>query len=656
MRKIILITALSVSLLIMVKCDNYEFPKSPYPRVENLAITNISETGVTFQANITQLGEQPIMNHGFIWGTSENLSFTNEDKIELGAISDLGEIEANVKSGLYKDETYFVKAFLATSNYFVYGDAISFTSKGSTAPLIKSFSPKEGTWGDTITVRGNFFSALAKNNIVKFGSLNSKVVASNDSLIKCIVPDEISDKTIPIYVTVAGGQTKSNNNFILITPSIENLSPQIATFDDIITIRGSHFSAIKEKNKVKFNEHIAEVTESSSSQLKVKVPTSIREKENTVSVTVNLQSTTANGNFMVTPPLISSISNNKGSIGETIQISGNNFNPTTDGNIALFEERSATILNATKSALTVKILEGVYKQRSFIIEVRVAEQSSLSTESFTLQNIWLEKNVMEPGEERGGAVVFAINGKGYIGLGAKFGFLYKNFWEYDPLANKWTSIGDFPDKVRGAAVSFSIGSYAYVGGGYDPFTIEPLFDFWKFDPLFKSWTRVGDLPVPMVSGSVSISTTLKGYVVRGEETENFWEYDPNSDSWKMMPDYPGVFLPYNIPETGFEISDNLYIYSFDGDTAPNQFYEFDFNTGSWTVKAEIESYSFNSYTGFSVKGYGYLVGSDIRKYDAISNSWIQLTEESRGGSSFVINNKAYMWDSISLWEFDPDFQ
>jgi IPT/TIG domain/Kelch motif len=659
---VIRILTISITLFSLVTCDNYEFPQSPYPRIETLPVVNISESGVTFQANITQLGEKVIMNHGFVWGLDENISIEDEDKIKLGTISRVGNFEADVKSGLNKGEVYFVKAFVATEDYFVFGEAISFTSKGSTPPVINDFLPLEGTWGDTVTIKGNYFSALSKNNLVEFGTFESKVVSSNDSTIVCIVPDNIPEKTVAINVTVTKNKTQSTNNFVLTTPTIERFLPTQATFEDIVTITGTNFSSIKEKNIVKFNEHIAEVTESSNSQLKVKVPYAIRKKDNVVSVTVNLQSANANDTFIVAPPSISSLSTTEALIGALIQINGNNFNPTIAGNIVLLGTQPATIINATKSLITVKIPLGVYDKRAFNVTTTVAEQSFSSAEIFTLQNAWLQKSVMQPVEQRDDAVTFALNGKGYIGLGAKFGFLYKNFWEYDPATSAWESIGDFPGKVRGAAVSFSIGDYGYVGGGFDPFTAEPLYDFWRFNPQSRSWTRIGDLPVPMIGGSVSLSTAGKGYVVVSEETANFWEYDPTSDSWNQMPDYPGVSLPYDYPATGFVLDNSLYVYSGDNSTGPNQFYEFRMSTGSWSVKAEVESATFGAFPfGFTVKKNGYLIGSNniriVIKYDPVSNAWEDLLESGPlGGFSFVINDKAYIWNSTILYEFDPSFE
>jgi N-acetylneuraminic acid mutarotase len=372
---------------------------------------------------------------------------------------------------------------------------------------------------------------------------------------------------------------------------------------------------------------------------------------------VNLQSTSANITFNILPPSISSLSTSNEFIGATIQIIGNNFNPTPEGNNVFFGECNAVILNATKSLLTVQIPNGIYNERSFKVEVQVAEQSALSPESFTLQNAWLRKDVMQPMEERSNAVTFVVNGKGYIGLGSKFGFLYKNFWEYDPVTRVWVSIGDFPDKVRDAAVSFVIGNYAYVGGGYDPYTSEPLFDFWRFEPQFRTWTRVSDLPVAMIWNSISFSAAQKGYVVIGGESDNFWEYNTNGDKWTKKSDFSGG----PIRSGGFTLGNNIFVHSSDASTSPNRLDEYSVIADSWFAKADVEDTSFETIAlGFSVNGYGYLMGTGrVNKYNPVSDSWTKLPETGPfqvGAFSFVINDKAYLWNSTTLWEFDPDFE
>ncbi len=130
LKTIFKILFISISLLFFVKCDNYEFPESPYPRVETFSVVNISKTGVTFQANSTQKGNLPIINHGFVWSdTSYPTIDYNQGKVELGPISNLRNFEATVQFGFAQGKPYYVRAFIATSEYLIYCESASFTSK-----------------------------------------------------------------------------------------------------------------------------------------------------------------------------------------------------------------------------------------------------------------------------------------------------------------------------------------------------------------------------------------------------------------------------------------------------------------------------------------------------------------------------------------------
>lgn len=648
-------------ILLFVTCDNYEFPESAYPRIETLPVTGVSGKTLTFKANVVQPGKRPIINHGFIWGTTESLSLALDEKVELGSLSGKNSFEVNLTSGFYEGETYFVKAFVATDDYLVYGKSVAFTSQGSNPPVIQSLEPTEGTWGDTIMLRGKYFSFLNKNNVVLFGNFKSTVISSSDTTIRCIVPNDIPQKNLPIHLTVTGQETKSATNFTMISPVVESFLPQTGTFEDVITIKGTQFSSNKETNIVKFNEHIAQVIEASRTQLKVKVPAAINAKSNVVSVTVNLQSANANGSFLILPPAVSSISNNKGFMQSTLQISGNNFNPSLTGNRVLLAGVEANVLSASKSSIMITVPDGIYKSRSFPVEVVVAEQSATSQELFTLQDKWIRKADVPHGTDgRYGAVAFSIGGFGYVGLGG--GNVGNKFWQYNPAENTWKEVAPFPGGQRAGAASFVIGDHAYVGlgGGTN--------NFWRYDSQANSWTPIADLPFGSEEAK-GFSVNGKGYIVRIEETDNFWKYDPATDSWAAMPDHPTYYdtdgYGFMRPDAGFTIDNRLFVYSADNSTGPNQFMEFAFGSNQWIQRAAAEDGNIDMWTtGFSVGGNGYIRGKwFLHKYDPASDAWTtnyeELLSERSLAIAFVVDGKAYFGTSFEgaydMWEFDPEF-
>lgn len=650
-----------VPLFLLLQCGKYEFPKSPYPRLETLSVTNISGSGATFQANLLNLGDNPIVNHGFIWGPDASVEFSGSEKIELGNSLVPGVFKADVNYGLYPDTTYYVKSFIKTQQITVYGKTVIFKSLGSMPPVINSFLPVEGTGGDTIELKGSYFSSVAKNNIVKFGSIQSEILSGNDSIIICIVPVDIPEKTVSLSVSVAGNQSLSKDKFTFYTPSIESFLPQAGTFDDIVQINGTHFNSVKEKNTVKFNDKIAEVLEASKTMLSVKVPGTIRTKDNKLSVTVNLQTGYSETNFTILSPSINSFTPHTGLTLSTIQINGNNFNTDIGGNTVLLGERTGIILSATKTTLTVKIPNGIYNNRSFPLAVNVAEQISISLDTFMLHDMWLRKTDVPHGQSgRWGATAFSLNGKGYVGLGTSG--VGNKFWSYSPKENSWIEVAAFPGGTRFSAVSFAIGNKAYVGLGG---TSTIVSDFWSYDPLANLWANVANFPV-LVSTGVGLSANGKGYVVTKNSSNNLYEYDPVSDIWTAKKDYPGSFTP----DAGFVINDKIYIYATDLTTESNQLWEYDPITDTWTRRADqYPDFPINKRTtGFSVNGKGYIRGeTHLFGYDPVSDLWVtdinDGLQQREYSIAFVINNTAYFGtsyyssgsSSYDFWEFYPNF-
>lgn len=647
----------SICVFVYVACSDNEFPASPYPRIETLPVMNVTEEGALLQANIIESGNEPITDHGFVWGAGSDVRLETGDKVRLGPNSGTGQFEANARTGLSKGQTYYVKAFASTASYVVYGKPVTFTSKGGTAPLIHSFIPAEGSFGDTITIEGKYFSALASNNTVKFGSFRSKVLASTDTTISCVVPYGIPDATTPIFVTVAEDETRSSVDFIFVVPSIEAFLPQTGTFGDIVTITGTHFSLLKENNTVKFGDHIAEVIDASESQLKVRVPSTVNLRENTISVTVNLQSSVSVDSFIMLPPSVGLISTTSGFIGSTLEITGDNFNPWAEGDTVILGGALATVVAATKTKLTITVPDGIYNAREFQIEVVVAEQSAFSQQKYTLQDAWLRKADIAPGTQFGrySAAAFSIDGAGYVGLGSEVG---NRFWRYDADANSWSEVAPYPGGERPDAACFVIGDKAYVGlgGGQDG-------KFWSYSPQDNTWRRIADFP-NAADVSVGLAYNDKGYIVTSNETDNFWEYDPVLDTWNKKADYPGVALPYNYPDAGFELNGKLYVYSSDNSTAPNPFYEYDPNTGLWTQKASVYIEFSHGEVGFSTHGSGYVRGQlKMYKYDPASDSWYGHYQGPQGyrvySIAFTMGDKVYFGGGHGhndFWEFDPDYE
>jgi N-acetylneuraminic acid mutarotase len=255
-------------------------------------------------------------------------------------------------------------------------------------------------------------------------------------------------------------------------------------------------------------------------------------------------------------------------------------------------------------------------------------------------------------------VCFTINGKSYGGTGHfEAEGLTNDFWEYDPITDKWTQKADFPGKPRSGAVGFAIGDKGYLGTGYSKNLLlmagSPGVekDFWQYDPVTDKWHRKNDFPGPPTADAVAFSIGDKGYLASGAGPD-FWEYNPVPDSWKQMPDFAGI------PRSSafaFVIGGKGYIGGgASGGIMLSDLWEFDPFQKSWRQMADLPVQSRRAMSAVGAAGKGYVgLGHDYNPeakefyaFDPVSNSWsITAAFPGRtrhGAASFAIHDKIYV--------------
>jgi N-acetylneuraminic acid mutarotase len=128
-----------------------------------------------------------------------------------------------------------------------------------------------------------------------------------------------------------------------------------------------------------------------------------------------------------------------------------------------------------------------------------------------------------------------VNNRGYVGTGVIDGASWTttgDFWEYDPTGDTWTKRADFFGVTRGYAQGFAINGKGYIGLGVQ--YIEPMtlpVDLWEYDPQGNAWTRQPDLPGSGRGMAVSFVIDSRGYVGLGSGADSM----DRSDIWKFIP-------------------------------------------------------------------------------------------------------------------------
>jgi N-acetylneuraminic acid mutarotase len=275
------------------------------------------------------------------------------------------------------------------------------------------------------------------------------------------------------------------------------------------------------------------------------------------------------------------------------------------------------------------------------------------------------------GTSRSGAVGFSIGSKGYIGTGYdNRNARYKDFWEYDPVANTWTQKADFGGTSRSGAVGFSIGSKGYIGTGGDDVYRR---DLWEYDPVANTWAQKADFGGISRYNAVGFSIGSKGYIGTGQNWndpydgplyKDFWEYDPVANTWAQKADFGGTARGFAV---GFSIGSKGYIGAGGNSVGSvyKDFWEYDPVANIWAQKADFGGTSRSGAVGFSIgsKGYigtGYDCSKDFWEYDSAANMWTQKTDfegTTRGSAvGFSIGSKGYIGTGSytkDFWEYDP---
>jgi hypothetical protein len=454
-----------VVLFSLLSCREHEFTAQELPRVETSAVTGISETGVTLQAIIWSSGKHSFTDHGFIWGVHPNLHPETSSKISLGALSAAKAFETQIERDLINDTTYYVKAFMATNARVVYGQIVSFKTAGkvdvhSGAPVIDSFSPERGTFGDVITIYGSNFSSIGMDNHVQFNEFAARVTEASDSVLTVMVPMGLTAKDHTVAVTVNSQRAESTSIFEMLPPVIESVFPTSGPLGTTVTIQGANFTTDFRANDVMFGNMNARLLSASKNELKVRITRGIYDSRNPeIRVKVAGQTVTAQQAFHVEDAWMEKNT----AAGNGIDF-GTAFVIGDHGYAGLGGPGSRTFYKYSVTA-----------------------------------NSWTE--IAEfPGKGRDHATSFVLDGRAYAGGGGTDP-QRSDFYRYDPSFDRWEAIADFPFGISGAV------GLARKGKGYvlarDP--NDNVSRLWAYDPASDKWQTVSSNETDLVADAGFVS-------------------------------------------------------------------------------------------------------------------------------------------------------
>ena len=661
----------------MSTCQKEEVAIRDYPRLNTLDIADITGSGANFNAEIKSGNLTDITEYGFVWGLNNTPVIGYDDQYTVRKSPSVTNFRANIHTALTKDKIYYVRPYLITPKYTVYGKSVAFKSLGSEAPVISNFSPALGTWGDTIKIIGRNFRSINKAVVIKIGELPAEVVAICDSIIRFVVPAKDNLSMAKLTVSILDQSTVSSNSFIYKIPVIASVSPEYVTFKDTVYIRGTNLITKKMDPKVTLNNLNMSIAFSSENLIKIVIPVSYGVRMSSVNVKGPSGFITSGTTIKFKDLLINSFTPDTiRQPLETITITGSNFNPVLTNNKVLIGTSQAQILESSVNRLVIQLPNAIIPEhdvsvkKGFGITVSTGELSVNTSKNIQVkwESKWTKRNSF-PGSQRFSGIAFTIGDKGYFGLGS-FNSLLNDFWEYDFKTDLWTRKADFPGAGRVYETGIALNGKGYVGFGSKYKVNENYKDFYQYDPAMDSWTKLADYPGEARNSALSFIANNRIYVGGGSSfinqsswesyPDDCWSYNPVTNSWQMEPKIPNVStrdILITIDNLFYKIG-NWKVDMFDGT--------------SWSDKGDVPT--FNGLTPgiltFQIGSLGYI----YKHYD--SYYYIYTYQPSTGNTTlikipdsvlryypsvFTFGNKAYIVggsdanfvDSQCVWEFDP---
>ena len=352
-----------------------------YPRVATELVTDINANGATFNGLFLSAGKCEIIDHGFVFDMYDLPNTQRSEKISLGASNGSGSFTSMANFGMELGKTYYVSAYAQNKENIFYAQPVNFISMGSISPEIHAIVPSEGVRGDTVLIKGKYFSQQPLNNSVKFGDVVTSVIKTSDTALTVFVPSSNGWELADVFVTTAGKIAQKINGFRYLKPVITNLSPIQSVIGDTIAITGKYFRPDME---IKFNQVKARIYRAGYTSARAIIPACQSASAN-ILVTADGLTTAYEQKFTYAQPEITGLSTNQGVIDDTITIYGKNFGYLKNVVFVFFGEQPATVLYVNNSSIEV-IVPASGGKTSLAVTVRVDGQIAEGYQMFSYTN------------------------------------------------------------------------------------------------------------------------------------------------------------------------------------------------------------------------------------------------------------------------------
>jgi len=675
---------LAVLLLLLSTCNDDIYA----PLIITGAVTNIDKDGALFHARITELGKKNVLEFGFVWDTNSNPMIDKADKFIFPDKPNVGSFSTKMSANLLSNTTYYVRAFIRTTDVTTYGESITFKSLGGKLPEISSISTLQGNVGQTIKLKGKYFSS--KNSLVKFNQITATILSANQDSILVTIPGFKSRSSI-ISVSTPDATAYSKDSFKLYTAIINDLIPKMSTYGDEMTLKGKNFQKNPISLYVLFDTQKIPARIIDDETIKFTVPINLNQSSCSIGVIMNDLITLSTDKFSLTPFHFSDFNPKIALTGSTISITGSNFSPVLANNKVYIGGVLAQMVSGTNNSLQVEMplqSTAIYNSRNAIVQLEIGGTTQTTTNKLVINDQWFRLNdapmslgslsdgngwLWQPNFNYRYANSFLVSNITYIGLN-----FASEFWAYNASNDSWSKLANFPGKGRKYAAGFVSQNKIYLGMGQaDSNDITPTFynDWWVYDISSNQWTRKSDFPETIDKIYRGFSTPDGCYMSTGFSQDkslnyvfNYCQYSTANDSWTKSTINMGQHYYLSTSIWSWDVlvgPNNEVIAGVNSGFFVSDMYKLNLLTKSyknmavWEYGGDPEDWS----SKFIINNTLYIKSANVSKvyaYDNSSNAWKTDTKfvpvDFNRGVSFSINNKGYAGLGYlnMMYEYDPN--
>ncbi len=666
MKKISSFKLILVLLVIEVawSCSREQYHYKGIPEVQTTSVKVLDDTGAHFTGAILATGEEAVIQHGFTWSTSEYVSFEETFHVLLGPTDKNGKFEFIAQSDILAGEKYYLRAFIRTSAHLVYGETLIFTGAGSLGPNISSISPASGMAGDTVVIKGSFFSSVSRNNKVLFDAEVLNAIWSDECEMRFVVPfTSYGKKTIGVQVSGITSSTNAIYEVVRENPTV--FTPVSASFGDTITLYGDRLCPLREHVSVFFNGVSAEITGINRNYYRVIVPAG--NTRSPVSISIKSWGTVSySEQFTLEQVQIESAVPLVLHPADTLTFTGAGFNPDASLNRITVGGEVAIPVTSTGSSLRI-LVPWLLEPGTYDVTITTIDDQPVTLYNLIEIRTQWKRLPDFPGVGRSDIASFVLGDKAYAGTGSNGEELLGDMWEYDGTTGSWNARSNFPRPTT-EVVGLSLPGIGYMAD-FEIFDY-PKCPIYSHDPVSDTWETMTPLPTFYYDGKgagFEIAGSL--YLLKNTFT---YRYTRASDSWSLIADIYSYYF-----QRGVAFSDGSFGYfgigKEKGTTNTTMWYRYNPTENKWEARATFPGVARNSAVAFFLpngKGYvglGYSSSGqylkDFWEYDPVNDRWKRLSDFPGAGRSsagaFAIGDQGFVLTGNNgtelndFWVFDP---